>query len=87
MKNLHKIFALILIIEIIFLTGSLFFQNNCASPCVEYSLIQPFGEKTGDFCTEVCVIKPYPATYLLGDLIILTILVYLSLILIKKIKS
>jgi hypothetical protein len=85
MKTIDKIFVLIFALELIVLTPFLFIQNNCESPCRVDGLLNPMNilNLSQEVCAEVCVKGFYPITFLILDIIILTVLVYVIIKLIK----
>lgn len=85
MKKIDKIFILIFALELIVLTPFLFIQNECESLCRVDGLLNPMNifNLSSEICAEVCVRDFYPITFLIIDIIILSILIYITIKLIK----
>ena len=83
MKKVDKIFLGLILVEIIVL-GVLYlvFQNPCGSPCDVDGLLNPLNifNMSPKLCAQVCVVTLHPLTYLVADILILTILIYLIII-------
>ena len=91
MKVLHFLFLLIIAILSL---GSLFYYNmerdSCWSPCDPYILLNPFGIDKSDWigaCITSCKYLPNPLFYIITDVLILTIIIYLGIIIYKLIKQ
>ena len=87
-KKIHIALASIIILELILLgVLYLFFQNPCGSPCSIQSLINPFGAGSPKTCIQVCEETQNFWFYPLADLIILTIIIYISFLIISQMKG
>lgn len=77
MKKVNKFFSSIILTEVIVAVILYFIPTKCGSECVEPSLLNPLGIE-GGMCTLNCVVyQPGILFYLISDLLILTIIIYL----------
>ncbi len=84
MKKIHVVLLPIIILEIIFTIY--FYSNDCGSACKSYSLVNPLGfGSVQEICFGMCA-SPGPLFYVIADLFILTVIVYI-LLLYKKFKK
>ncbi|MEK6875464.1 MAG: hypothetical protein AABX30_02165 [Nanoarchaeota archaeon] len=85
MKKTGKIFIGLIIIElIVFLSLYFVFIDRCASQCSVYRFINPLGIGSPKTCIQTCITAPNQYSYLAGDVLILTIFIYLIYLLIKS---
>jgi len=89
-KGIHLIFLTLIILEILlFIFSSTFSTRSCGSPCDTHSLIDPFGYGSkGKECIAIAMClppAPHPLTFIMGDLLILTIFAYVILLMTNKI--
>jgi len=90
MTKINKISLGLLSLESIILAVLyFFFQNPCGSPCDTHSLLNPFGimPKPPEICAPFCAQTLHPLTYLITDLLIITMVFYTLFFLYHKIKG
>jgi len=82
--------AIVILIEsvITFVLGSI--KLPCGSPCDPHSFLNPFGitDRARQFCITVCAEdNPLPLFYIAFDITVITIVIYLVFIIIKKVRN
>ena len=63
------------------------YTDNCGSACDQHSFLNPFGLGVIDLCTQQCAKVQHPAFYILGNLLILTLIGYLIMLSTKMKKE
>ena len=89
MRNIDKIFIGLIILEVIVLAPFLLVKDSCSSQCRVDGLLNPFNilELSPKICTAVCVEGFYPTTYLIADILILTLIIFILTKLIIYLKG
>jgi len=89
-KATHIIFISIILIEIILVLIFYFpLGNSCGSACDSHSLLNPFGyssEETGA-CIMVCAYTPHFVFYIITDLFVVTLALYIVFLITEKIPA
>lgn len=88
-RKVHFIFITLITVEALIVIFSFLFLSDCGSPCDTHSILDPFGKKlptTGTPCLTVCIWRPGRFFYPPLNILLLTIFVYITFILISKIK-
>lgn len=90
-KKINNIFKILFLVELGFITLFLILGDKCGYACDPHSLLNPFGtipDNTSPiYCVEVCKYTPHTLFYIFADLFIVSILVYLVYIIVRRIKK
>ncbi len=90
-KKIHLIFLSLILLEIIFfIISSILLTRDCGSPCDMHSPLNPFGYGHKEECVAFAMCLPsaqYPLIFIISDLLFFTVLTYIILIIIKKVKK